>query len=110
MDQMTLELAVTRGKRGMQRAADHADDTAPGWTDRAYAALESYVDGRLVTETFTIEQAREVAGLLVDEPPDGRAWGAVTQRAIRAGLIEWTGDFARAASSNGSPKPVYRKR
>lgn len=110
MSQLALDLAVSRGKTGMKRAADHADNDSPGWTERAYQALRSYVEGRLHSETFTIEQAREVAGLLVDEPPDGRAWGAVTQRAIRAGLIVRTGEYAPAASSNGSPKPLYRKR
>jgi hypothetical protein len=45
----------------------------------------------------------------VPAPPDLRAWGAATLAAARAGFIERTNTYHPAVSSNGSPKPCYRR-
>jgi len=59
---------------------------------------------------FTIEMVRSVVGSEIDPPTDLRAWGHVTRRAVAEKLIERVPKtFSPAASSNGSPKPMYRR-
>lgn len=104
--------ARERADLGVARSADRAERAEPGWIETATEALRRLA---LVTEPdvlFTIEQARTViaeAGELT-QPPNLRAWGQVTRRARRLGYIEQVpGRFAPAASSNCSPKPLYRR-
>ena len=66
----------------------------PGWPERALEAL--LAAGRRLGR-FTVEDARELAGL--EAPTDRRAWGAVVNRAARRGLIRRVG-YAPARSSN----------
>lgn len=91
------------GEVGIASSAAHAEDDAPGWLERAVDALRRFA---WTVPDFTIEEAR--AAMHVDPPAELRAWGAVTQTAVRRGIIERTGGFRSAESSNGSPKPVYR--
>jgi hypothetical protein len=109
MTQLSIDFvaAEDRALSGMSRAADRADRANPGWTDQALTLLRSAA--RMMEAPFTIEAVRLVIEPFLPTPTDGRAWGAVTQAAIRAGVIEPTGEFARAASSNGSPKMLYRR-
>lgn len=74
------------------------------WQDRAFQMLRSYAQTHSL---FLIEEARAAAlraGLT--EPCDSRMWGAVTRRAVRAGLIRRVG-AAAAVTSNHSVKPVW---
>lgn len=96
---------------GIKRAEDHAERTEPGWVDRAAEAVREVAQvaaAHFVNGEFTVEQARALNGSDLPPPPDGRAWGAVTRRALVLGYIEPTGGYAPAASSNGSPKRLYR--
>jgi hypothetical protein len=100
-----FKLARTRRERGIVSSILHADDDAPGWADRAYAYLIRYAATQ--ARAFTIEDFRLWAldhGL--DEPPELRAFGGITQRAIRNGVIARVG-FAPTAASNGSHRGVY---
>ena len=68
---------------------------------RAFAAANPGV--------FTVEMMRQVL-TEVPAPPDLRAWGRVTQDAIRLGYIERVPKVViPAASSNGSVKPAWRR-
>lgn len=98
--------ATARREAGMSSALNHADDDAPGWGDTAYALLRQFA--ALHAEPWTCEQFRPWAyarGLT--RPPEERAFGPITQKGIRAGVISRVG-YAPAASSNGSPKPQYQ--
>lgn len=114
---MTQQLALdftaakTRGDLGAERAAHRAERTEPGWINRAAEAVRDVVKfaGFVVGDQFTIEQVRACVGCALSEPPDARAWGHVTRRAVQLGYIEPTGGYAPAASSNGSPKRLYRR-
>lgn len=89
---------------GMQRAVDHADAVVHSWSDRAGELLLEYAAQR---GPWMVEDLREwayVHGL--PSPPDGRAWGAVVQRAARAGTIIRIG-WQEAKSSNLSPKGLW---
>lgn len=109
---MSTQLAIDfdRGARGMRRAAEHAERESDGWIERAVTVLRTAAQVAKPEDEFTIEQLRADGwSRLLPEPPDLRAWGSATQIAARRGFIEKTGGYAPATSSNGSPKPLYRK-
>ena len=86
---------------GMVLAEERARLVSPDWPERA---LEAMLEAGRRLGRFTVEDARELAG--VEAPTDQRAWGAVVNWASRRGLIRRVG-FAPARSSNGSVKPVW---
>lgn len=90
---------------GLRAANASADSNGPKWSEVALYALERYA--ALATKPFTIEQARLWLDEMVPAPKDGRAWGAVTNQAVRLCLIKKTGQYAPAVSSNGAPKALY---
>lgn len=106
--QLTLELAREAGHAAAERCADKADRLAPGWIESAVEGLRRFAAHQRCF--FTIEAARAVVAS--ELPPVGelRAWGRVTQLAVKRGFIERVkGGYAPAASSNGSEKPLYRR-
>lgn len=110
--ELNLAAARARGDRGAERAASKADRAVHGWVDRAAEAVRDFVLHNLagMTREFTIETVRVRAkDFGLPDPPDARAWGHVTRRAVQLGYIEATGGYAPAASSNGSPKRLYRR-
>lgn len=105
--QFPLDFTSARNRReaGMQSSVEHANSDAPGWADRAFDALTQYAKEQRAP--FTIESFRwwaEARGL--EHPPESRAYGGITQRAMKRGVIVRVG-YAPAASSNGSPKATY---
>lgn len=81
LDPTASELA----ELGADRAAAHADDVEPRWTDRAFELLAEYASTHA---QFMVEDARQWAHKTgFPEPPNARAWGAVVQRACREKLI-----------------------
>ncbi len=99
--------ARSRAERGIKSSADHAGRE---WQDQAVAAARLFVrwnERGYGGEPFTMEEVREWASIRIDDPPDLRAWGAVTRRLKSEGIIRPTGGYAKAASSNLSPKPLY---
>lgn len=106
-----MAAAMAARDAGMQSSAEHAESDMPGWQDEAVEACKEAIDWQ-DDEQFTMERIRQLAtwwfGLSI--PPELRAWGAVTVRLIREGIIEKTGQYAPAASSNGSAKPLYRRK
>jgi hypothetical protein len=76
------QVARNRANAGMALAADHAEAVSPGWADEAYAALRSFA---MQHQRFTSYDFRRAC--LIDPPTTAKAFGAVFQRAARAGLI-----------------------
>lgn len=108
MHQLTFNEARQAALEGMQRAADHANLTRAQWTTLALEKLAARVRCRAPSSTFIIEEVRaEIVDL--PEPPDLRAWGAVTLAAIRRKIVERTEGTKPARSSHLSPKPAYRR-
>lgn len=98
--------AMAARESGIERSGQHADDVESGWRHQALALVVAFAIGH--PEPFLIEQAREYAekhGL--PKPPDPRAWGAVARLAQAKRRIYKVG-FAAAASSNCSPKVLWR--
>lgn len=111
MQQMafTLEQARERGTAGMLQAADRNERKNANWTAQALEALADHVRALPHGAEFILEDVRLAVASQVPEPTDLRAWGAVTQSAIRSLFIERTGGIAPAKSSHASPKPLYRR-
>ena len=101
--------ARARGELGMHRAAAKADRVNSEWCTLALEALRKFAAG--TPGFFTIEQARSVieADPSFPKPTDGRAWGFPVVSAIKAGYVVKTRHTAPAASSNGSPKPLFTR-
>ena len=77
--------------RGMQRAIDHADHRSANWSGRADTIARAFLAGQ-VGKLITGEQIRQHAERLgLPNPPDKRAWGVVTMRLARAGLLRKVG-------------------
>lgn len=90
-------------EEGGHRALDHAERVEDDWGNRAYAALVAY---SRFASMLTIEQVKEEAynhGL--PEPPAPGAWGPVTKRAKKEGLIEFL-RFNTSANATQHGKPV----
>lgn len=102
-----FEAARARRDAGMHASEAHADATVPGWSDQAFALLCRYASEQPAPWTCEAFRWWAAANGLAD-PPDSRAFGGITQRAIRRQVIERVG-YAPAASSNGSPKPLYAR-
>lgn len=100
--------ASMRADLGIARAAAKAESVEPGWCERACEAVRRFA-ARGVYAEFTMEMARGWIAPDIVEPTDCRAWGRVTRMARDRGYIAETGGYWPAASSNGSPKRVYRK-
>jgi hypothetical protein len=104
---LSMEQARHKGAAGMLQAADRNERKNGGWATLALAALVTHVKSLPLHAEFIIEDLRLAVEDKLPVPTDGRAWGAVTQAAIRAQFIEKTGGIAPAKSSHASPKPLY---
>lgn len=85
MQQIDFDMQQTpRIKRDMAiaQSADHAERVSPEWKERAYSALKQFCTTH---ERFTSYDFRH-AGLILS-PTTDKAFGAVFQRAARAGII-----------------------
>lgn len=108
-NQADLFDVMERRDEAIARVVANADEREPGWPDRAYAALLRFCEQE--RNPFIIEEAREWAEArgFITPPHDHRAWGAIVQRAARAGVVLKDG-YAPARSSNLSPKVRWRAR
>lgn len=89
---------------GAELAAQHA---GKAWADEAYLALCYFAQRN---DTFMTEDVRSFAhGHGLPLPPDGRAWGGVVNRALRAKCITRVG-YAPMKSPNchADPKSVWK--
>lgn len=103
-----MTTARARADAGIERAADATEKRVEGWCDMACEKLREFA--RTQSGLFTCELARGAFQATIPAPHDLRAWGKVSRMAMSRGYIEKVpGQFFAAASSNGSPKPVYRR-
>ncbi len=96
--------AEHRRDTGISNGAAAADSAISGWSE---AALERVINYAQTHESFLMEEVRADLGEEFPLPPDARAWGGVTRRAIKDGVIAKDG-YAPARSSNLSPKQVWK--
>lgn len=97
----------TRAEQGIRSSAEHAEEEVPGWGERVLIFIGWYARSRERTG-FTMDECRQACySIGLPSPPDERAWGSATRKAIQQEIIHRTGHYAPVASSNGSPKPLY---
>ena len=98
-----VDAGIERGKK----AADKADRVHGNWLDKACELMLRY--GRANDDDFMTEDAAQFAyanGL--PRPPDGRAWGAVTNRLTRGQAGARIERVGFQTDNYGSPKSVWR--
>ena len=79
-------------RAGAKLALNHADEVHENWGAEACEYLEIFLRVRPGRE-FMSEEVREYATKRGLPPaPHLRAWGAVMQRAQKAGIIRWCGN------------------
>jgi hypothetical protein len=103
---LDYESAKTAAEVGITRSATHANAVHEGWVDDAVESLRMAIALFPRGSDFTIEQVRQKITNL-PKPPDLRAWGSVTRRAVKLNYVIKSGNFRTAVSSNNSPKPLY---
>lgn len=100
--------AKVRASDAMERVSDAVEAESPGWSAKALDAVKRFAAAQ--AGLFTTEAMR---GVIESElPPTNRlrVWGPITKTARAKGYIEQVkGAYAPAASSNGSPKPLYKR-
>jgi hypothetical protein len=103
---MDAQAAINRRDSGISLAVEKADRDVSGWSDSAFYALMKYISEH--PDPFLAEEAREWCESegYVTPPENGRAWGAVFQRASRVNAIKKAG-YDLAKSSNFSPKVLW---
>lgn len=102
-----------RAKRdaGITKAVNHADAVRTNWSLEAYKHFCAFAQRskRRANRTFLTEEVRQYAerqGL--PPPPDGRAWGGVTVKLVREGLIRSCGYIPQQSPNcHGSPKNLW---
>lgn len=109
MSQTDLDFGIKKGVVGINRAALNANSKIAGWTGIAKLAVLNHLASLNLDSTFTIEDVRVIVDEQIPPPPDLRSWGSVTQSLIKTGDIQKTFTYKQAASSNGSPKMLYKK-
>lgn len=87
--QTTLDFARAARDDGMQRAIDHAESDAPGWSDVAFQFLRNYARTHEHFISEDVSDASRDWGMV--QPPTDRAWGQIYRRAIKEGIIKQDG-------------------
>ena len=107
--QTTMNFTAAKAAREKGHAAGDGCARKAGseWVEQAVEYVAHYCT-RVNPWPFTMEELRTHYTEL-PQPPDARAWGTVTRQAVARGIIVRTGGYRAAVSSNGSPKPLYRK-
>jgi hypothetical protein len=90
---------------GIAQAEQHAERLDPGWKDTAFAMLRGFCQERRGCHC-TSEDIRRWCELRGFDSPVPKAWGAVVQKAAKAGLIKRIG-FGLAKQRHGSPCPLW---
>lgn len=88
---------------GMQQAAQHAEDDAPGWADAAYEMLKRYArhNPQFISENVTSWASDR--GFVTPQP---KAWGQIFRRAAKDGIIVRIGS-GTSMRRHMSPTPLW---
>lgn len=95
--QVTIDAAIEQGRRGMALAGEKAGTT---FAVEAFAFLTRFVE--TAERPFSSEEVTGLAATCGLMAPDARAWGAVFQRAARAGVIKRSRETYQRRYGHGS--------
>lgn len=88
-EQLNISFARTERDKGIEKAKRNADRVHDSWSDRCYDLFRLFV--RLKDGSFRIEEFRDWVVNKIEKPPSLRAYGAITMKAARVGLIRHVG-------------------
>lgn len=93
--------AIAEKETGIERTLEANTE----WRDRAFAAVRQLPLGW----TGTGEDIR--VGVVRDDPKSPNAWGGLINRAIKAELLRYTGEYKPMTTpkSHGRRTPVYER-
>lgn len=90
---MTQQTQLSFGQqardKGIAKAITNADRVSPSWSGRCYEFFKTFV--RMQNEPFKIEEFRDWVEDKIENPPSLRAYGAITMKAARKGIIRHVG-------------------
>lgn len=108
--QLDIFAAEKEKQEGIERAAKNANRKHGDWIDKAYAFLISWLYKQPSKHKFMLEEVRAAATGFVPEPPDNRAWGAVSQKAKKDKLIKCVGwGQTSSKKSHRCPSAIWQK-
>jgi hypothetical protein len=84
--------AIKERDKGIATVMASADQHDPLWSKKAEEVFRMYIK-KVGTVEFMTEDVRNFASenRLIPDPPSNRAWGGVTQRLAKSGVIERVG-------------------
>lgn len=101
-----IEAGKKLAEEGMIIARDHADQVEKGWSERTWEQFIKWLEGKPAGFEFMMEEFRAIA----ETPTIGQAFGFISKRAVREGLIKFYG-YSRTKNkvSHSRPANVWRK-
>lgn len=108
MEQLTIDHAIASRQLGEAGMAQTLEAEREGWVEVALAALATFGSDPAWRE-FKTEDFRAWYTGHAPAPHDHHVWGALTNRAARAGIIRFTGRYAPSVSprTHGHPVKVW---
>lgn len=78
-------------EEGLNRAVDKSEADHPGWKERTWELFKEFLSDQ--TGPFMVEDFRSFLAMLPDYefPNSSRAFGFISKRAVKEGLIEFAG-------------------
>lgn len=97
---------------GLSNAISRAEKNCQDWTKTVYNLFLGWLSTREAGVVFRIEQFRDdCLSVLPVVEKSNRAYGFISIRAKKAGLIEWVGTVkSEAKSTHGTPVNCWRKK
>lgn len=92
-------------ENGMHAAGAHADQKVVDWSQRAYEKLQAFLNATGGREFMAEDVRMWCWGGNLPEPPSKRAWGSVITRAVRQGLIKFSG-YAKTTNPKAHRTPA----
>jgi hypothetical protein len=95
--------------RAIKRAAEHAEQDEPGWTEKALSFLKGYCER--TNYDFMAEDVRLASVWSLKLPATERVWGAVIRMAAHKGWIVRVGYRSVSnAKAHGTPAALWKSR
>lgn len=103
--------ASSLADEGLGNAVCRAEKNCKGWAEIVYNLFLRWLDGLQPGVIFRVEQFRDdCRNELPVIEKSNRAYGFVSIKAEKAGLIEWAGTVkSEAKSTHGTPVNCWRK-
>jgi len=90
--QLNIDFASIERDKGIKTAKYHADSVVPDWSEKAYETFKEWLRGWASGHKFLIEDFRLSANARgLPDPPSNRAFGFISVRAKKEGLIIFAG-------------------